>query len=87
MSYSHNKSASKSWKNERKIATLPGVEITPQVVLARSLDKARRMKATIVIIQWDDGTWDEDHSIMTLSDLCFLKEMFNLAVVDEIRNP
>jgi hypothetical protein len=77
-------SADQEWKSKRKIATLPGVDVTPQIVLARSLDKAPRMKGIVAVIHWDDGTWDIDWSRMELRDLIYLKEMFNLSVVEEI---
>ena len=68
------------WKKERKIVTHPSAEITPQIVLARSLDKAKKMRGVIVVIQWDDHTVDCDWSNMRLSDLCFLERRFHQEV-------
>ena len=76
----------KDWKHERKIATLPGVDVTPQIVLARSLDKVKKMQGVVVLIHWADGTWDEDHSAMKLSSLVWLERMFGIAITDEIRH-
>ena len=82
------KSSEQQWKEHRKIATLPNNNApSPELVLARSLEKAKRMKGVVVLIHWDTGTWDEDHSAMKLSDLVWLERMFKVAVDEEIRNP
>lgn len=49
---------------------LPGTELTPEVVLHRTLNKLHRIRAVTVIIQWDDDTFDADWSQQKVSDLC-----------------
>lgn len=79
------KTAESEWKEQRKIATLPNVAPTPELVLARTLEKAGRMKGVVILIHWDNGKWDEDHSVMKLSDLVWLERMFGIAVDEEIK--
>lgn len=56
-----------SW--EPKIIHLPGTELTPEVVLHRTLTKKERIQAVTVVILWDDGTYDVDWSRQELRDL------------------
>ncbi len=49
---------------------LPGTELTPEVVLHRTLNKVSRIKAVTVVIQWDDGSFGIDWSSMKVSELC-----------------
>ena len=53
-----------------RLVHLPGTKLTPEVVLHRTLNKVGRIKAVAIIIQWDDETFDTDHSQMKLSELC-----------------
>lgn len=59
------------WKQQRKIALLPGAVRTPEVALAQTLEKARagHVKSVYVGIQWEDGTFVGDWSNMAVSDL------------------
>lgn len=69
------------WQSVRKIATLPGVMLTPELVLARNLEKARghldymdhvanpKIKSVWVGIQWWDDSYAYDYSLMTLEQL------------------
>jgi len=51
------------------IKHLPGTILTPEVVLHRTLDKLPRVKAVMVVIQWDDDTFDMDWSSMRVSEM------------------
>ena len=53
-----------------KLVHLPGTELTPEVVLHRTLNKNGRIKAVMVVIQWDDESFDTDWSMMKVSELC-----------------
>ena len=53
-----------------KLVHLPGTTLTPEVVLHRTINKLERIKAVIVVIQWDDDTFDTDWSQMRMSELC-----------------
>lgn len=55
---------------EPKIVHLPGTTLTPEVVVHRTLQKLDRIKAVLVVIQWDDETFDLDWSQMKTSELC-----------------
>jgi hypothetical protein len=52
------------------IEHLPGTRLTPEVVLHRTVDKLPRIKAVLVVIQWDDDTLSCDWSQMPVSTLC-----------------
>lgn len=52
-----------------KLVHLPGTKLTPEVVLHRTLNKAPRIKALAVVIQWDDDSYDADWSMMKTSEL------------------
>ena len=71
-----------TWKKERKIVTHPSAELTPQIILARSLDKAKEMKAVVVLILWEDSSFDYDSSAMKFSELCFLEKQFGIEVAN-----
>lgn len=49
---------------------LPGTRLSPEVLLHRTLNKKDRIKAVVVVIQWDDLTFDIDWSSMEMRDLC-----------------
>lgn len=55
---------------ERKLITFPGVDVSPEVVLHRTLQKLPRIKAVTIIIQWDDETMSVDWSSQKTSHLC-----------------
>ncbi len=55
---------------ERKLIAFPGADISPEVVLHRTLDKLDHIKAVTVIIQWDDDTMAVDWSTQKTSMLC-----------------
>lgn len=59
------------WLRKRKIASLPGANRTAQVALAQTLEKAvdERIKSVYIGIQWADGTFVGDWSVMPVSDL------------------
>ena len=56
---------------ERKVVHLGGTRLSPECVLARTLEKAPRIKGVIVAIQWDDDSWSYDWSQMPLRDIAF----------------
>lgn len=55
---------------DRKVIHLPGTTLTPEVLLHRTLQKAARIKALVVVIQWDDDSFDTDWSSLKTSELC-----------------
>ena len=82
---------SDSWKAERKIVTFPvkGSQ-TPEVVLVRTLEKARagHIKQLAVVIVWDDegesvaADWSEGK----LSSLLFAAASLRIVVEDNMRS-
>ena len=54
---------------EPPLVLLPGAKLTPEVLLHRTLNKKERIKAVVVVIQWDDMSFDVDWSSMELRDL------------------
>lgn len=65
---------------DRKISHLRGTELTPEVVLARSLEKSKWIKSVVLIIHWNDNTSDVDHSRQTLSELTFALKTLDIEV-------
>lgn len=61
---------------------LPGTKLTPEVVLHRTLNKADRIKAVAIVIQWDDDTYDTDWSQMKTSELCTSGMMLHQTAID-----
>lgn len=61
--------SNKEWVKTRKIVRMPGVRLTPETVLASSLEKAKagHIQSIVVAIQWQDGTVDVDWSQMPMS--------------------
>lgn len=59
---------------------LPGTPLTPEVVLHRTLNKKSRIKAIAVVIQWDDDSFDTDHSLMSVETLCMASRMIDKLV-------
>lgn len=58
-----------------KVEHLPGTRLDPRVVLHRTLDKIDRIKAVVIVIQWDDDTMDCDWSQMKVSELCLAEKV------------
>ena len=64
-----------NWPRSRKISQLPGTRTTPQLVLARTLERASAgdIKSVIVCIEWADGRKNEafgcDWSRMSIGQL------------------
>ena len=52
-----------------KLVHLPGTRATPELVLHRTLEKLPRIKAVVVIIQWDNDEYATDWSQMRVSEL------------------
>lgn len=59
---------------------LPGTKLTPEVVLHRTLNKRDRIKAVTVVIQWDDDSFDTDHSLQSVSSLAMAARMLDRLV-------
>lgn len=60
------------WQRVRTIATLPNVRLTPQVVLARTAEKAEhaKLKSVYIGLHWADrDEFDYDYSMMPVRDL------------------
>lgn len=62
---------------------LPGTPLTPEVVLHRTLNKCARIKAVVVIIKWDDDSFDTDHSLQSVADLAMAARMLD-NMTDEV---
>lgn len=71
-------------RKTRKIVHLTGTRLSPEVVLARTLEKAGRMKAVFVIVQWDDTTFDMDWSQVSISELCMASKILDRYVDAEL---
>jgi len=54
---------------DSKLVHLPGSKLTPEVVLHRTLNKLEHIKAIVVVIQWNDESYDLDWSQMKTSEL------------------
>jgi hypothetical protein len=63
-----------------KIAVFPGAPLTPEVVLNRTVAKLGRLKSVVIVLQWDDETFDCDWSSMKTSELCMAKEVLQIQV-------
>jgi hypothetical protein len=59
------------WRKNRKVITFPGNPATPLQVLARTFDKAQqgKLKSVYVAIQWADGSFNNDWSTMSTTDM------------------
>jgi hypothetical protein len=53
-----------------KLVHLPGTQLTPEVVLHRTLGKLEHIKAVTIIIQWNNDEFASDWSQMRVSELC-----------------
>ncbi len=63
---------------------LPGTRLTPEVTLHRTLNKLDRIKAVVVVVQWDDDTFDADWSQMKASELAMAALILNKQATDII---
>lgn len=59
---------------------LPGTPLTPEIVLHRTLNKKERIKAVVVVIHWDDDTFDTDHSLQSVAILAMAARMLDKLV-------
>lgn len=79
-----------SWRSERKLVTMP-VEgsATPEVVLARTFEKAKagHIKAVVIGIVWKDGSVSSDHSKLKMGDALFALRVASQDLDDEIFDP
>lgn len=75
------------WQRARKIAHLPGTDITPELVLARTLEKAKagHIKNVCIYVQWTDESVDFDYCTMKQSDLAFMTIAMLMETMDEMR--
>lgn len=55
-----------------KLVHLPGTELSPEVVIHRTLNKLEHIKAVAVVILWKNGESDVDWSQMKLSELTWI---------------
>lgn len=53
-----------------KLVHLPGSELTPEVVIHRTLDKLAHIKSVTITIQWKNDEIATDWSQMRVSELC-----------------
>jgi hypothetical protein len=69
---------------EPPLVVLPGVRLSPEVLLHRTLNKVGRIKAVTIVIQWDDDSFDMDWSHMKVSELCMAGRVLSLEADKEI---
>lgn len=65
---------------EPKLVSLPGSNVSPEVLLHRTLNKVGRIKAVVIAIQWDDESFDCDWSTLKLSELCMAEKVMSANV-------
>lgn len=53
-----------------RLVHLPGTQLTPEVVLHRTLDKLAHIKAVTIVIQWNNDELATDWSQQRVSELC-----------------
>ena len=76
------------WKEQRKIVALPLPKCdTPEVVLARTLEKARagHIRSVAICIVWEEGGVDTDFSNGKLSELAFSIKALDMDLQDMMR--
>lgn len=75
-----------NWNVARKITKLPHIEDNPELVLGRTLDKARQghVKAVLVGILWEDGSVAVDNSVMKMSELAFLAKYIEIVINEQL---
>lgn len=66
------------------LVSLPGATVSPEVLLHRTLNKIKHIKAVVIVIQWDDDTFDPDWSSMKVSELCMAEKVLGMHVEKEI---
>lgn len=59
---------------------------TPEVILARSLSKVRRMKSVVVVIEWDDESWAVDYSNTPMSKFAMASKILDRQFQDDLLN-
>ncbi len=69
-----------------KMVHLPGTRLSPEVVLHRTLAKLPRIKSVVIVIQWDDDTFDTDWSQMKVSELACCSLILNKDATDTLCN-
>lgn len=67
------------------LVTLPGVAPSAEVVLHRTINKLPRIKAVVIVMQWDDDSFAVDWSDMKKSGLHMASLILNQTAVDESR--
>ena len=67
---------------QRKILHLPSTPLTPEVVLARTLEKCPSIKNVAVMIEWDDTDVSCDWSNMRMRDLVYLERCLQQRIAD-----
>ncbi len=72
------------WQRVRKIAHLPGTKLTPEVVLARTLEKAQagRIKSVVVVVEWMDGGEDDQNFAVDWSNMPVGTMLCHAALLD-----
>jgi hypothetical protein len=68
-----------------KIVGFPGADISPEVLLHRTLGKLECIKAVTVVIQWDDDSFVCEWSSMKMSELCMASKMLSINIDEEIK--
>lgn len=63
---------------------LPGTRLTPEVVLHRTMNKVARIKSVVIVVQWDDETFDADWSQMKASELAMAALLLSKQATDII---
>lgn len=69
----------------RKLIHLPGTQLTPEVVLHRTLNKKDHIKSVTVIIQWDDDSFAVDWSEQTNSAFCMGATILQAEAINTVR--
>ena len=69
---------------EPKIIQLPGTEPSPEVILHRTLTKLSRIRNVVVVIQWDDDSWDADWTPMSKAEFGFCGRILENEIRKEI---
>jgi len=77
------------WRTQRKIVTMPmGEANTPEVVLARTLEKAvaGHIRGIVVSILWDDESTGSDFSYLNPRDALYITKSSQLWIEDWMRS-
>lgn len=68
-----------------KIVHLSHTDLTPEVVLHRTLDNINNIKSVVVVIERKDGMCDVDWSKQHTSSLCMAGKALDIAITDAVR--